>query len=285
MHELTALREARFTPTTISSFLRASYDRAALSRAERPGLAAQSRRWIVIGTLATLALREIAARQCKPVPQRNTMLAWLTLQALMLDWHLGMLETPSGERRDALSAADALTLTRAAIAPLAAAAPPDRGWFILLLGLGGMTDLLDGRVARRSGPTRFGRDFDSLADLAFRFAAIRGAGREHWIDQAAYRALTARQALFAGRALWYWFARSQRPPPDSQPLDRWHVPMLLVGLGSGALGHNRTGSRLVTVSAIVGSIGLAGLSPRHGSTSQAGHASRERPSTARSPIS
>lgn len=254
--ELTALRETRFTPPAITTFLLASFRRAAASRAERRPLVRQSRRWIIAGTLGTLAVRDTASRLDKPAPSRSLLLGWLALEALMIHWHLGMLESPSGERRDSLSAADALTLTRAAIAPLAAAAPPDRAWFILLLGLAGATDMCDGQLARRRGATRFGRDFDSLSDLAFRAAAIRGARREHWIDRTAHRALTARQVLFAGRAIWHWFARSQRPPSDPQPLTRWHVPMLLGGLTASALGNTQTGSRLLTASAIVGSIGL-----------------------------
>ncbi|MGH2859873.1 MAG: CDP-alcohol phosphatidyltransferase family protein [Solirubrobacteraceae bacterium] len=193
---------------------------------------------------------------------------WLAFDALMLDWHLGMLEGPTGEVRDALSSADALTLTRAALAPFAAAAPPDRTWFILLLGVAGATDLLDGQLARRTGPTRLGRDFDSLADLAFRAAATNGARREGWIDQTSHRVLTARQSILTGRALWHWFARSHRPPPDPQPLTQWHVPLLLGGLATGALGQPRVADRLLTASAIIGSVGLVrgkpfGFAPGH----------------------
>ncbi|MGH2929577.1 MAG: CDP-alcohol phosphatidyltransferase family protein [Solirubrobacteraceae bacterium] len=183
------------------------------------------------------------------------------LEALMLDWHLGMLEGPTGEVRDALACADALTLTRAAFAPFAAAAPPDRAWFILLLGVAGATDLLDGQLARRTGATRFGRDFDSLADLAFRAAAIHGARREGWIDQTSHRVLIARQALFTARAVWHWFARSHRPPPDPRPLAPWHVPLLLGGLATAALGRPDVADRLLKACALVGSIGLVGEEP------------------------
>jgi phosphatidylglycerophosphate synthase len=188
---------------------------------------------------------------------------WLALEAIMVDWHLGMLESPSGKRRDALSAADALTLIRAAAAPLAAAAPPDAAWFILLLGVAGATDLLDGQLARRNGVTRFGRDFDSLADLAFRTAAIHGAHREGWVDRVTHRVLTGRQVLFAGRALWNWFARSRRPAPDPSPLSRWHVPLMLGGLAISATRKPGAGSFLLRASTVVGSLGVTtGLSSR-----------------------
>jgi phosphatidylglycerophosphate synthase len=253
--ELTALRETRFTPGAIAKFLEASLERAAATRAERPALARQARRWVMAGALGMLVARDTAARLNKPVPSRRLMIGWLALEALMLDWHLGMLEGLSGASRDGLTSAEGLTLARMALAPLAAAAPPDEAWFILLLGIAGASDVLDGQLGRRAGPTRFGRDFDSLADLAFRSAAIHGARREGWIDPTSRRVLTARQALLAGRALWHWFGRSHRPPLNSSPLSRWHVPLLLGGLAISSLGRQRAGNQLLRASAIIGSGG------------------------------
>ncbi len=155
----------------------------------------------------------------------------------MLDWHLGMVQEQQGEFRGRLSTADALTLSRAALAPFAAAAPPDGPWFMLLLALAGASDLLDGQLARRTAPTRFGRDFDTLADLVFRAAAIRGAARAGWIPPPPVRALLARQLLLTTGAAWHWFAHSHRPPLDTARLARWDAPPLLAGL---ALAEART---------------------------------------------
>jgi phosphatidylglycerophosphate synthase len=121
---------------------------------------------------------------------------------LMLDWHLGMVEGIDGQPREKLSLADALTLSRAAAAPFAASAPPDTPLYLTLLAFAGVTDLMDGRLARHRGPTRFGRDFDTLADLAFRQAALRGARRAGWVSPGPVRVLAARQTFAPGDLSW-----------------------------------------------------------------------------------
>lgn len=251
---LTALRDQRFTPEAIATFVNASLHRATDMRAAQPVLARQAHRWIATGVIGVLVLRETADRHGRPVPTRRVLSVWLALMSLMLDWHLGMVEGLAGEPREQLTAADALTLARAGVVPLIASAPPDGVWFTLLLAGAGFTDLLDGALARAAGPTRFGRDFDSLADTAFRLSALRGAGRANWITAGARRALVARQALLATRATWHWFAHSTRPPTDQPPLTRWHVPLMLIGLAAGSLGHKRAASRLLYTSALLGSI-------------------------------
>jgi phosphatidylglycerophosphate synthase len=252
---LTALREDRFTGPAISHFLSASLERAASTRKRRRALVRQSRRWIITGTLATMVGRETANHRGKPVPTRGALIAWLTAVALMLDWHLGMVEGHDGEPREQLTLADALTLIRAAIAPFAQAAPPDARLYLLLLAVAGITDLADGRLARsRRGGTRFGRDFDSLADSAFRMAALKGARRQGWIGDSAHHALTLRQMLLAVHAIYCWFARSHRPPPAVSPTTRWHVPVLLAALATGARGHPRAATTLLHVAATAGTI-------------------------------
>ena len=79
----------------------------------------------------------------------------------MLDWHLGMVETEDGRAR-ALGAADALTLGRVWLAPVALASPTP-----LVCAAGFATDALDGPLARAAEPTRAGRDLEGLADACF----------------------------------------------------------------------------------------------------------------------
>lgn len=257
---LTSLRRRRFAPTATVAFLRDSLRRAGETSGRRPGLAAQARLWTGIGVAGSLAVREAAACSRRPVPDRGPLLGWLVAVALMLDWHLGMVEGLDGLPTERLSAADALTLSRAVAAPFVAAAPPDRAWFLLLLACAGVTDLLDGWLARIGpGPTRFGRDLDSLADAAFRIAASRGARRVGWIDGGAERTLVARQLLFLAAALWHWFGRSERPPAHNRTAARLHVPLLLAGLASGAIGRPRVASRLLRVAAAVGGVALIPL--------------------------
>jgi phosphatidylglycerophosphate synthase len=95
---------------------------------------------------------------------------------MLMDWHLGMVETADGDER-LLSAADALTLARLWAAPLVRRHPEP--W---LVAAGMATDLADGALARRAGPTRLGRDFDSTADTVFLDAALRGAVEQHGLD-------------------------------------------------------------------------------------------------------
>lgn len=100
---------------------------------------------------------------------------------LMLDWHLGMLETEDGRLRN-LGAADAITLLRAGLVPAVA----DSGAAVLC-ALGFASDVLDGRLARAPEPTRLGRDLEGLVDAIFSTAALRGARRAQHITMVAAR--------------------------------------------------------------------------------------------------
>ena len=159
-----------------------------------------------------------------------------------------------------------MTLGRGGLAPFVAAALPNVQWFLFLLVAAGASDLLDGRLAQRAGPTRFGHDFDPLADLAFRAAAVRGAARAEWLTPAAVRALVARQLLLDADAAWHWFARSRRPPQDAARLARSDAPPLLTGLALGAVEQPTRGSALVTLAAAGGT---AGLTRAHRATTSA----------------
>lgn len=254
---LTSLREAGFAPPAVACFLRDAFERAGDIRRRRRQLARQARHWSLVGTAGALLAREALASRGGSAPSRRALLVWCALAGAMLEWHLGMVEEVAGPPRSRLSLADALTIGRGALAPFAASAPPDGSRFLLLLGLAGASDLLDGRLARRAGPTRFGRDFDTIADLAFRAAAIRGASRAGWIPRPAVRALLSRQLLLSSGAAWHWFAHACRPPLDTTRLARWDAPPLLAGLALGARGQSTAAGVLVTLAAVVGTAGLA----------------------------
>lgn len=254
---LAALRADGFVPRAMNRFLRESVDRAAETRARRGALARQAWLWSLGGAAAALGVREALTHRAVGAPSRRALLTWCALDGVMLDWHLGMVEGLEGEPRSRLSAADALTLGRGVLAPLAATVPPDVPAFLILLALAGASDLLDGRLARRAGATRLGRDFDTLADLAFRAGAVRGAARVGWLPPTAERAPLARQLLLTSGAAWHWFARSHRPPQDAARLARWDAPPLLAGLALGACGQRTAGGALVVLAAAIGAAGLA----------------------------
>ncbi|MBW3609403.1 MAG: hypothetical protein KY463_13855, partial [Actinobacteria bacterium] len=167
--QLVLLRAARFGPRAVARLLFESQRRCNEQRAARPQTARRTRTWIAFGTAGWGALA-VAGRE--PFRRRTKAFAgsW-ALTWLMLDWHIGMLESEDGEPRN-LAAADACTLARVWLAPAAADTP--RPW---ICALAFATDGLDGHLARASVPTRLGRDLEGLADAAFAVAALRGARR------------------------------------------------------------------------------------------------------------
>jgi phosphatidylglycerophosphate synthase len=194
--ELHELRSGHFRVGAWQRFLSAAFCRAAATRQARPQLARQARIWSAAGLstgIATCAWLPV------PTPRASRFALWWLATAAMLDWHLGMVEGPGGERRDRLSTADAFTLTRISLVPfLAAQGDPEHAssqTFTVLLILAGVSDALDGMIARRAGPTRLGRDLDPIADALTSTAAARAACRAGWLPVGAARLSTARSAI------------------------------------------------------------------------------------------
>ena len=190
---LDRLRAGRFRPGAWVHFLSESAGRAREVRARRPGLVRQSRRWGAAGAAAAL-------------PFGPRAVAWWAVWWAMLDWHLGMAETADG-RAQRLRAQDALTLARLWAAPVVRGHPEP--W---LVAVGMATDAADGALARRTGPTRLGRDFDSTADTVFLTAALRGAVDRHGLDPRLVRLEWARLAFGTAVTFGHYFGAS-RPAP------------------------------------------------------------------------
>ncbi|MEA2420947.1 MAG: CDP-alcohol phosphatidyltransferase, partial [Thermoleophilaceae bacterium] len=108
------------------------------------------------------------------------------------------------------AAADALTLARLWAAPLVRRHPEP--WLVCA---GMVTDVIDGPLARRTGPTRLGRDFDSTADTLFLGAALRGAGERHGLDPRLLDLERARLVVGAAVTLGSYFGGSE-PAPTQQ---------------------------------------------------------------------
>ena len=128
------------------------------------------RLWVGIGAAAWGALA-LAGRQ--PFRRRiGSFAAWWSLTWLMLDWHIGMVETDDGRPRN-LGPADACTLARVWLVPAAADEPAP--WMCVLAFV---SDGLDGRLAR--APSRRGSGATSRGSptRCSPAAALRGALRQ-----------------------------------------------------------------------------------------------------------
>ena len=207
---LVELLSARFAPRAIGRFFLDSQRRANLVRGRRPDLAHQSR--VCIGSGAAL-WAALALAGVEPYRERlREGLAWWALTGVMLDWHLGMFETPGGSPRP-IGVADGLTLARVWLAPVALEDPR-----ALVLAVGFATDVLDGQAARRlAQPTRAGRDLEGLADLCFAGAVLVGLRRRDRVGRAASAAELARLGAGLAYALLVYFGRAERPGESGHP--------------------------------------------------------------------
>jgi phosphatidylglycerophosphate synthase len=221
---LDRLRERRFSAPAWRDFLADALARSRQVRAQRPGVTRQSRRWGAVGLAAAL-----------PFGPRPA--AWWALWWVLVDWHLGMLETPDGRPRS-LRAHDALTLARLWAAPVARRHPET--W---LVAAALATDVADGALARKAGPTRLGRDLDSTADTLFLDQALRGAVEQRGLDPALLTLERARLTIGAAVVLASYFGRSEPTPAMG------HRELAAVLAGAGLLlavaGRARPAERLL----------------------------------------
>lgn len=235
--ELARLRATRFAPAAVGRFLVASQRRADEVRRTRPALARQARGWSGAGAAAWIGL---GAAGVEPFRRRRAAgLAWWAACAVMLDWHLGMVETPDGAPRR-LSGADAGTLSRAWLVPVVWDDPRP-----LAVVAGALSDAMDGVLARRGEPTRIGRELEGLVDACFAVAALAGARRRGRLGTAAVLAEAGRQLLGFAYALWAYFARLGAPDPRWTRTARALTPVRAAGLLAAGLDRRQLADALV----------------------------------------
>jgi phosphatidylglycerophosphate synthase len=247
--QLAQLRAGRWRPPAQAAFIRAAQARAKTSRGARPTLARQAQIWSLAGAAAWPLLARLRPDGVFARVQRRGLL-WWGLCAVMLDWHLGMVETPSG-RPVPLGLSDALTLARAWLVPAVAEAGEPR-----LLLIGALTDLADGRVARATRCTRWGRDLDGLVDACFFIAALGGAVAAGRLSPRA--AALERARLLAGTAYasGAYLGAGHAPDPAITRSGRSAAPLRGVALLAAGLGHRRLAERLLLTAT---ALALAGL--------------------------
>jgi hypothetical protein len=223
------LERLRFTPAGFGRFLLASWRRSTQIRRERPELARRAWTWMGVGAVLYVAV---------PVRLRPA-LVWWAACAVMLDWHLGMFETEDGRPRN-LGLADALTLGRAWLVPVALDAPRP-----LVCLAAAASDTLDGPAARRAGPTRAGRDLEGLVDACFAAAALRGARRRGWLGRAPVAGELARIGAGLLYAVGVWFGRAAPPPEALLHAARWTTALRVAGLVTAGTGRRRLAGALL----------------------------------------
>lgn len=241
---LAELRDAGLGPAAIARFLAASQRRANERRAARPALARQARAWAAVGALGWVLPAAAGAQRFRQ--QLWAGLGWWGLTALMLDWHLGMLETEEGDPRP-LSPADACTLARAWLVPLAATGPGP-----LVCAAAFASDGLDGALARAGAPTRAGRDLEGVVDTAFAAAALRGAVSRGGLGRPAAAIEAGRLLTGTAYAFATYLGEAVPPDPALAHAARATTPIRAAGLLAAGLGHRRVANSLVTAGALAG---------------------------------
>jgi phosphatidylglycerophosphate synthase len=242
------LRHGRYGARAWVAFLRASLERSRATRAQRPRLAAQAARWGVGGGAAWIAMCALARRRHALDPSVAGGLAWWLAVWRMLDWHLGMSEGEDGVPRDRLSAADAVTLTRFWLVPVLPACARSTTGLPAVIVLGGATDWLDGRLARRCGRTRLGRDLDTTADLAFFGAAVIVAHRAGRLPRLGAWAFALRHGLGLALSLAAHFGRARRPAIRARPSG---AVLRIAGLALCAAGRRTLGTSITVAGCCV----------------------------------
>jgi phosphatidylglycerophosphate synthase len=236
--ELARLRDARWSPPALGAFLLASQRRATETRRARPLVARQATAWMLSGAVAWW----LATRRCPAGPWRRAGAwgpAWWAACAVMLDWHLGMLETPDG-RPVRLGAPDALTLLRAWLVPVVAmeVAPS-------LVVTAALSDLFDGALARRTRTTRLGRDLEGLIDACFTTAAMRSAVRGGQISRLPAALDIGRLLVGAGYTSGVYFTAAHAPDRVVIGIGRRAAPLRMAGLVAAGWGRRRLADRLL----------------------------------------
>jgi phosphatidylglycerophosphate synthase len=202
----------------------------------------------VFGAGAWLAACRLADDRHNVSLNKTAGLFWWAAVWQMLDWHLGMAEGGDGCRRRRLSPADAATLTRFWLVPLVFGARRTRVGFPSVIVLGGLSDVIDGSLARRHGRTRLGRDLDTTADLAFVGTAAVAASRVGKLPPFAAYAVGGRCLLGTAVALAVAFGRARRPAIRART---WGAAMRVGGLAVAAAGGKRSGAALLLVGCLV----------------------------------
>jgi len=136
------------------------------------------------------------------------------------------------------------------VPPVAWEADP---WLVLL---GGVTDAADGRVARATRCTRFGRDLEGLVDACFAAAALRGAVRAGHLSPLPARLERGRLLAGAGYAAGAYFARARAPDRAVGEVQRLAAAIRMAALVAAGAGQRRGADGLLLTGSGLAIVGL-----------------------------
>lgn len=241
---LSQLRRRRYRPGAWRAFVGSSLERSRAARRDRPVMARQARAWGFAGAGAWIGACAVTRDlgQMRLRPARG--LAWWLTVCQMLDWHLGMAEGGDGQPRERLAPADAVTLARFWLVPAVTGAARSPCGLPAVIAIAGLTDWLDGVLARQRGRTRLGRDLDTTADLALLSAATVAARRADRLSRLGFGALAARNGIGLAVSLGAVFGRARRPAIRARP---WGALLRIGGLALATAGSRRAGTLLLVL--------------------------------------
>jgi len=248
---LAELRAAGYRPRAWGRLLSDSRTRAAVTRARRQREHRQALALAAAGLLAWGTVM-LAGHPLAAVAGAS----WWLLLALMLDWHLGMLESADGDRVEGLGIANVICVGRAGLAPaLVIASPP------ILAGLlvaAGISDAVDGPIARaRRQQTRLGHWLDGSADGLVLGAAAIGAAHAQLLPWWATALVLGRHGLQWLVIAAAYFARAQAPPRHGFVSGRLPGLVLFAGLLLALL--QVPGAAALVAAGAVGALATLGL--------------------------
>lgn len=179
------LRRDGFSREGLRTFVSAAYERSRDEVYSNPDLARSTLGWgLVFFALLFVYSAAVSLLYDHRLAIRSLIAGsvWLALSCVWLLAHFGLARDRAGRRLARVNIPTLLTLLRSVLSPLIVVSVAS-GHFVLagvLFAMGGLSDVLDGVLARRLGQTtRLGVVMDHLVDIVFTAAAflsLAGAG-------------------------------------------------------------------------------------------------------------
>ena len=241
---LQQLAAGRYKPRAWIAFIEASLRRARVRRGERPAEARTTRILGIAGVALWAGTPPFLGWAGASVGA-----AWWVALVMMIDWHLGMLESADGTPVAGIGVANLLSLGRAGLVPLLPALRPTGIGVVVIAAA--VSDVLDGRLARvRGETTRLGHWLDGSADTLVAASAGIAAASAGIVTTWVGALIVARSAVPWLAISAGYFLRRQAPPQATLVSGRIPGGAVLAGLAMAGFG--------VEVGGLIAALGAAG---------------------------